>query len=346
MGKKKFNLCSKCNFRHASPTGKGCLAGDGEQALDKPMEDETIQGGQASSRVGLDGRCDSPNRRKAGSSHERMEKIELDVTAMGDKLDLIVANMKKPTVDVLEEEEVVGDWTKDIADAWSEVKDRSRQKHKPAKPLKPRTRRQKSNSSSDSSSSDAYISRLSRKDRGEYTPANTENTDHGRSVCPSSRDVTASGSTQDVASQQAEQADYGGEKAENIRYLKGFNSNYTSEAVEESCGDTADRTEIFSKVLIGQETDVNVNVLNPVVHTFTLEEGAIVNVYDSCRMGTCSCDYQLSGEKLQLKPCRFAYLVSLGTAECKKAYEPLVSNVTDGFRIVSDKLKWELFYVR
>ena len=47
MGKKKFNLCSKCNFRHASPTGKGCLAGDGEQALDKPIEDETIQGGQA-----------------------------------------------------------------------------------------------------------------------------------------------------------------------------------------------------------------------------------------------------------------------------------------------------------
>ena len=87
----------------------------------------------------------------------------------------------------------------------------------------------------------AYISRLSREDRGEYTPANTENTDCGRSVCPSSRDVTASGSTQDVASQQAEQADYGGEKAENIRYLKGFNSNYTSEAVEESCGDTADR---------------------------------------------------------------------------------------------------------
>ena len=44
MGKKKFNLCTKCNFRHASPTGKGCLAGDGEQALDKPIEDETIQG--------------------------------------------------------------------------------------------------------------------------------------------------------------------------------------------------------------------------------------------------------------------------------------------------------------
>ena len=37
------------------------------------------------------------------------------------------------------------------------------------------------------------------------------------------------------------------------------------------------------------------------------------------------------GENLQLKPCRFAHLVSLGTAECKKAYEPLVSDITDGF---------------
>ena len=152
MGKKKFNLCTKCNFRHASPTGKGCLV---EQALDKPIEDKTLQGGQVLSREGLNDRCDSPNRRKAGSSHERMEKIEQDVTAMGGKLDLIIANMKRPTVEVLEEDEVVGDWTKDIADAWSEVKDRSRQKHKPTKPLKPRPRRQKSNSSTDSSSSDS-----------------------------------------------------------------------------------------------------------------------------------------------------------------------------------------------
>ena len=155
MGKKKFNLCTKCNFRHASPTGKGCLAGDGEQALDKPTEDGKIQGGQVSGRVGQDDRCDSPNRRKAGSSHERMEKIEQDVSAMEGKLDLIIANMNKPTLVVSEEEEAVGDWTKDIAEAWSEVKDRSRQKHKPAKLLKPRPRRQKSNSSSDSSSSDS-----------------------------------------------------------------------------------------------------------------------------------------------------------------------------------------------
>ena len=148
MGKKKFNLCTKCNFRHASPTGKGCLV---EQAPDKPREDEKEQGGQVPSREGLDNRCDSPNRRKAGSSHERMEKIEQDMTAMGGKLDLIIANMKMPTVEVSDVEETVESWTNDIAEAWSEVKDRSRQKHKPAKPLKPRPRRQKGDSSADSS---------------------------------------------------------------------------------------------------------------------------------------------------------------------------------------------------
>ena len=184
----------------------------------------------------------------------------------------------------------------------------------------------------------AYISRLSREGEGEYTPASTENTDRGRSVGPISRDVTASGGTQGVASRQAEEDDHRGENAKNVRYLECFNSNYTSEAVEQQCVDTVDRTEKFSKGLIDQKVDVNVNVLNPAIHTFTSEEGAIVNVYDSCRKGTCSCDYQLSGERLQLKPCRFAYLVSLGTAECKKAYEPLVSNVTDGFRKVDDNM--------
>ena len=62
----------------------------------------------------------------------------------------------------------------------------------------------------------AYISRLSREGEGEYTPASTEKTDSGRSVYSSSRDVTASGGTQGVASRQAEQADGRGENAEKI----------------------------------------------------------------------------------------------------------------------------------
>ena len=71
---------------------------------------------------------------------------------------------------------------------------------------------------------------------------------------------------------------------------------------------------------------------------FTTSEGVIVKVYDDFVKGVCSCIYKLQGEKLQLKPYRFAYLVSLGTAECNKVYEPLVSNVTDGFKIVYDSM--------
>ena len=145
MGKKKYNICSKCEFRHAAPTGKACLAGAGKQA------EESIQGGQASSQVGLDGLCNSSNHRKAVSSDERIDKMERDMTAMGGKLDLILTSMKKPTVQVSDEEEFVEEWTKDIADAWSEVKGRGRSKHKPVKPLKPRSRRHKSSSSSESS---------------------------------------------------------------------------------------------------------------------------------------------------------------------------------------------------
>ena len=99
----------------------------------------------------------------------------------------------------------------------------------------------------------AYISRLSRENSGESTHANTEKADSCRSVYSSSRDVTASRSTQGVASRQAEQADCDYEKMENDGYLKDFNSNYTSEAVDKSCGDTADRTEFFSK-----ETNVEI----------------------------------------------------------------------------------------
>ena len=183
----------------------------------------------------------------------------------------------------------------------------------------------------------AYISRLSREKVGEYTPAGMGKTDCGWSVYTSSRDVTASGSTQDIASRQGAQADCSYEKTENSGYLQVFNSNYTPKVVDKTCGDTFDRTDNFSKGLIGKKIKFNANVLDP-LYSFTTEEGVIVKVYDECRQGICSCDYQLSGERLQLKPCRFAYLVSLGTAECKKAYEPLVSNITDGFKVVDDNM--------
>ena len=183
----------------------------------------------------------------------------------------------------------------------------------------------------------AYISRLSREKVGESTPAGMGKNDCGRSVYTSSRDVTASGSTQDVASRQGEQADCNYEKTENNGYLQVFNSNYTPDVIDKTCGDTFDRTDNFSKGLLDEKIEFNVNVVDP-LYSFTTEEGVIVKVYDECRQGICSCNYQLSGERLQLKPYRFAYLVSLGTAECKKAYEPLVSNITDGFKVVDDNM--------
>ena len=94
MGKKKHNICSKCGVRHAAPTGKACLAGAGKQAEDKPIEDEFMQGGQAPNQVGLDSLCDPPDRRKAVSPDERIDKMERDMITMGGKLNLILSSMK------------------------------------------------------------------------------------------------------------------------------------------------------------------------------------------------------------------------------------------------------------
>ena len=150
MGKKKHNICSKCGVRHAAPKGKACLAGAGKQAEEWPIEDEIIQGGQAPNQVGLDGLCDPPDRRKAVSSDERIDKMERDMTTMGGKLDLILTSMKK--CQVSDNEEIAEGWTKDISDAWNEVKGRGRPRHKPVKPMKPNARHRKSSSSSDDSS--------------------------------------------------------------------------------------------------------------------------------------------------------------------------------------------------
>ena len=78
-------------------------------------------------------------------------------------------------------------------------------------------------------------------------------------------------------------------------------------------GDRAYQTEIISEALVGEKVNVKVPIQG-----FTSTEAVIVKVYDDCARGICSCDYSLQGERLQLKPCRFAHLVPLGTAECIK----------------------------
>ena len=181
------------------------------------------------------------------------------------------------------------------------------------------------------------VSRSSLSNSVEPTPAGMGKTDQGRYVYTSSRDVTVSGSTQDAASWQAEQADRFHEKAEINRYLRDSNFNCIAEDVNKTCGDTSNRTKKNSQGLIDEKIEAKVSVVDPIC-SFTSREGVIVDVYDECKQGIYSCDYSLCGERLQLKPCRFAYLVCLGTAECKKAYEPLVSDITDGFKVVDENM--------
>ena len=67
--------------------------------------------------------------------------------------------------------------------------------------------------------------------------------------------------------------------------------------------------------------------------------GHAVKVYDVCSNGVCSCVYNLSGDKTQLKPCRFAYILSLCTREGKETFTPLFHDVCDGLKIVDDEFK-------
>ena len=66
--------------------------------------------------------------------------------------------------------------------------------------------------------------------------------------------------------------------------------------------------------------------------------GYTVKVYDACAKGFCACAYVLGGDKTQLKPCRFAYILSLCTQEGTETFTPLFHNVCDGFKIVDDEL--------
>ena len=51
--------------------------------------------------------------------------------------------------------------------------------------------------------------------------------------------------------------------------------------------------------------------------------GNAVAVYDSCTKGICTCEYVLGGDKTQLKPCRFVYILSLCTQEGRETFTPL-----------------------
>ena len=125
MGRKKYNLCTKCGFRHAAPMGKACTAcaaGDGAHLSD----DKSVSSGQGPNQGRLDVLEHSQNGQNAVSIVGRVNKIEQDMGAMNEKLDLIIASMKKPDLPESEGEDIIGEWTKDILEAWDEVKTRGR----------------------------------------------------------------------------------------------------------------------------------------------------------------------------------------------------------------------------
>ena len=169
MGRKKHNLCSKCEFRHAASTGKACTTGVGVRDVEKPVEDDkNLQRGQGPNLVGLDARDDTSRRQKAVPVIERVEKIEQDMGAMNGKLDLIIAYMKKPILPESDGDEVVKEWTRDAAEAWNEVNPRGWAKNKPTKPCcKPRAR---SSSMSSLSSTDQKEGETKYFERKRFAP--------------------------------------------------------------------------------------------------------------------------------------------------------------------------------
>ena len=135
MGRKKYNLSSKFDFQHVAPTGKACTVGVGIQDLEKEKNgDKSVSRGQGPNHVGLDALDDTQRRQKAVSVVERVEKIKQDMGAIDGKLDLIIARMKKPSLPESEGKEIIEGWTKDISEAWDEVKMRGHARNKPTKP--------------------------------------------------------------------------------------------------------------------------------------------------------------------------------------------------------------------
>ena len=96
----------------------------------------------------------------------------------------------------------------------------------------------------------------------------------------------------------------------------------------------------YSEIAKDQKVSENVTcVENAIVEKVLLFEtdsspsGHAVKVYDVCANGVCSCVYNLSGDKTQLKPCRFAYILFLCTQEGKETFTPLFHDVCDGFKL-------------
>ena len=63
-------------------------------------------------------------------------------------------------------------------------------------------------------------------------------------------------------------------------------------------------------------------------------KGLVIRVFGSCIDGTCKCEYSLDGVLSQLKPCRFAAIISNGMNNWARDYYDVLWGVTEGFDIV------------
>ena len=78
-----------------------------------------------------------------------------------------------------------------------------------------------------------------------------------------------------------------------------------------------------------EREDVLFSIISPL--------GNIVNVYDSCVVGSCSCKYSIGGVSSHLKPCRFGSFVLGKSEDFMARYLDLLWGVTDGFPIVDSE---------
>ena len=152
-----------------APTGKSCTARVGVQDLEKHgMNDKTLQRGQGPNLVGLDVLCDPADCTKAVK--DRISTKEGSVTALDAKLDLILGKFKSTHMKETDSnEDVVGEWTRDIEEAWSEVKPRGRAMNKLTKPCK-KPRARSASSSSSASSTDQKEGETKYFERKRFAP--------------------------------------------------------------------------------------------------------------------------------------------------------------------------------
>lgn len=66
--------------------------------------------------------------------------------------------------------------------------------------------------------------------------------------------------------------------------------------------------------------------------------GRVVDVFNSCARGLCTCVHYLDGVQCQLRPCRLAYILYGGFIDNIKPYEFVYDGICDGFKIVDEPI--------